>query len=352
MKPYVARAVGATLCVTLGAVIGGASPIFGLNRQTTPVTLVPTWDQAALVAIPQPTATDLTTTTIASERFLDTRPEGAALGGNDIPLGANETRTVQIGGLGSVPSDAVSVIVNITAVNASAPSFITAFPAGTSRPPTSLLNPAPNTVAFNSTTVELAGGALSLYNLAGTVDVIVDVMGFMTQDLKVQTDALDVGLAQVNLGDVIAPPQFAGGFWDTTFAPDWRATAETAELAGLLNGVETTPGRYSTVELELIVQSAGNADVPQLNGSACFRIASVLSGPVIGSDVCVDMNDATLYERTFDSCLVPFGCITTVERYWKYTGPRVAVPAGTLYLEGKALEGGIDLARYYFRYFG
>lgn len=354
--------VAVSLSVTFGLIVGGASPILGFNRETISTAVVPTWNPTAPRAVPLAATTDLTTTTITPERFLDTRPDGAALGGTDVPVGPGETRVVQIGGLGSVPADAVSVLVNITAVNATERGFIVAFPAGATRPPTSLLNPEPGAVAFNSTTVELSNGALAVYNNAGTVDVIIDVMGYMTRDLKVQTETLNAAVDRVNLGDVESPPQFFGGVYDAATFADWRGLGETPELSGILWAVPSqTPGRYATMQLEIIVMGTRSVPVPPpaepappapYLGTGCFRIASDVSGPVVESEFCVDETAPVLYEETKEECFFGFGCANVTTRYWKFVSPRVAVPAGALYLEARVTEGQIDMSRHYFRFFG
>ena len=68
----------------------------------------------------------------------------------------------------------------MTAVNGTAGSFLTLFPADADRPLASNLNwtagaaPVPNKVD-----VKLSGdGKVSMYNHAGTVDVVVDIVGY------------------------------------------------------------------------------------------------------------------------------------------------------------------------------
>jgi hypothetical protein len=114
-------------------------------------------------------------------RLVDTRPavEDPVLGGPDEPIGQGETRTYQVAGVQSVPGDAVGVVLNITALSASATSFLTVFPAGSSQPSTSTLNPAPGLTVFNSATVLLGGGKFSVFHNAGTVHMIIDVVGYL-----------------------------------------------------------------------------------------------------------------------------------------------------------------------------
>jgi hypothetical protein len=113
-------------------------------------------------------------------RLFDTRPApDDATGGPDEPFGEQETRSYAVAGVGSVPGDAVGVVLNVTAVGATADSFLTVFPAGSDRPLASTLNPFPGRIVFNSATVLLGGGAFSVYNHSGSVHVLADVVGYL-----------------------------------------------------------------------------------------------------------------------------------------------------------------------------
>lgn len=93
-------------------------------------------------------------------------------------LERGETINTLVAG-GGVPTDATSVTVNVTVVNPTALSFLTLFPAGSSRPTASTINFTAGEVRANQTTVQLgAGGFLSVFNHDGCVDVIIDVVGF------------------------------------------------------------------------------------------------------------------------------------------------------------------------------
>lgn len=78
----------------------------------------------------------------------------------------------------NLPSDSTALQLNVTAVGASAPTYLTLFP-GTGNPPNaSHLNPTPGQPPTpNAVTVALDDGRFSIFNKYGTVDVIVDVVG-------------------------------------------------------------------------------------------------------------------------------------------------------------------------------
>ena len=107
-------------------------------------------------------------------RVLDTR--------QSAPIAAGGTVGVQVTGVGGVPPGGVSaVVVNLTATNATAPSFISAWPDGSPRPTASNLNFLPGQTVPNRAVVKVGvDGRIDLYNLAGTADLVVDVDGWFT----------------------------------------------------------------------------------------------------------------------------------------------------------------------------
>ena len=119
------------------------------------------------------------------DRLLDTRN---GTGGINSALGSRTTEELQVLGRGGVPDSNVdAVVVNITAVNATRTGYVTVWPGGTSRPPTSTLNPEPGTVTANEIIVPLGDdGTINLYNRNGTVDLIADVAGYVPTDSDYQ----------------------------------------------------------------------------------------------------------------------------------------------------------------------
>ena len=76
---------------------------------------------------------------------------------------------------------ATAVLVNVTAdSDATAPTFITVWPADQPRPSTSLIDPAPGRVTSGSILVPIdANQQASFYNDAGSVSLIVDFEGYL-----------------------------------------------------------------------------------------------------------------------------------------------------------------------------
>jgi len=119
-------------------------------------------------------------------RICDTRPAGPGIASNQCDTGGkgtlrtgHETITAQITGA-QVPAGAQAVVVNITAINHSGTgTYVIAYPAGGSLPVASNISLAGHKVESNLAIVRLSvSGQISLFNAAGTVDVIVDLEGY------------------------------------------------------------------------------------------------------------------------------------------------------------------------------
>jgi alpha-tubulin suppressor-like RCC1 family protein len=112
-------------------------------------------------------------TALPANRVLDTRW--------DTPLGAGETRVLDL--TNRIPVSATSVTFNLTATNPTDATFVTAWPAGTPRPTASNLNVVAGDTRPNLVTVAVgADRRVSLYNNAGSVELIADLTGFHTPD--------------------------------------------------------------------------------------------------------------------------------------------------------------------------
>ena len=116
-------------------------------------------------------------TPLTPARILDTRD---GTGGFNSPVGPGQTINVQVTGVGGVPSSGVgSVVFNATAVNPSKAAYLTMWPAGIAQPDNSNINVKPGETRPNLVTVTVgASGQVSVFNNAGTTDVIFDVVGF------------------------------------------------------------------------------------------------------------------------------------------------------------------------------
>lgn len=179
-------AVGAAVAITLGA--GGVS-----------------LTQAALTTDPKPVYVSLD----APCRLVDTRPAPNNVGPKNTPIAAGdaEAYTIQVTGANgnctgalAIPTDAVGVALNVTAIAPVAPttgrSYFTVYPAGATRPVTSNLNfvsgqpPVPNKVDVGLS----ADGKITIYNNEGTAHAAVDVFGYYIDHDHTGADIVDESL--------------------------------------------------------------------------------------------------------------------------------------------------------------
>jgi hypothetical protein len=158
-------AVGAAVAITLGAAgIGG----YGIVSAD-----VSADNQSAFVPI-------------TPCRLVDTRPAPTTVGSRSVPLGPSETVTVtahgsngECTGSSAIPSDAVGLATNVTAVGPTANTFLTFWGDG-ANPGTSNLNPrAGGAPTPNSVNTPLSStGTFNIFNNSGNTNVIVDVNGY------------------------------------------------------------------------------------------------------------------------------------------------------------------------------
>ncbi len=161
-------AIGAAVAVTLGAgTITGTLPIVDAVTSSGERTVY---------------------TAVVPCRLIDTRPDAQFnVGPRTTPLGQGETDTFDARGAqgecpaASLPDDAVALALNVTALDATADGFLTFWADGT-RPNAASLNPSPAQppVPNAVTTEQSASGSFNVYNENGTVDIVIDVLGYYT----------------------------------------------------------------------------------------------------------------------------------------------------------------------------
>jgi peptidoglycan hydrolase-like protein with peptidoglycan-binding domain len=145
---------------------------------------------------------------VTPARIADTRS-----GACGMRLGPGETRQVAVSGVAGVPAGtAGAVALNVTIVNPTAATYLTVWPSGTPQPEASNLNAIVGTVP-NMVTVGLgADGRISVFNYAGSADVIVDVAGWFdgTGGIAAASGCLSAGTpAPAVTADLAVPPKWA-----------------------------------------------------------------------------------------------------------------------------------------------
>ena len=118
-------------------------------------------------------------TGLSPARILDTRTGAGGIVG---PVCGNQTIIVPVAGQGGVPAlpTTQGAVMNVTATDTTAGSFLTVYPSDALRPTASDLNwvaglTVPNLVVIK---VSAADGKIAIYNAQGCVDVVADVVGW------------------------------------------------------------------------------------------------------------------------------------------------------------------------------
>ena len=115
-------------------------------------------------------------------RLFDTRAT-ETVGTRSTPINAGEEATFAVWGTNgncTIPNTTTGIVANVTISNPTSSSFLTVYPADAPRPFTSNLNwtpgvaPTPNMISVAVS----ASGAIKVFNNAGTVDVILDIMNY------------------------------------------------------------------------------------------------------------------------------------------------------------------------------
>ncbi len=120
---------------------------------------------------------------LTPRRIVDTRPN-SGYPGQGTPLGPEGALQIQVAGEGGVPMGAVAAVLEVTATDTTATSYLAAYPTGSVWPGTSTLNWTSGETVANRAIVTLgSGGAVDLLNHSGTTDVIVDVTGYFTTSM-------------------------------------------------------------------------------------------------------------------------------------------------------------------------
>ncbi len=181
-------------------------------------------------------------TSITPTRICDTRPNnpsnlsGQAAQCNGHSLQPNQPETIQVTGLGGVPSDATAVVVNVTATNTQAPGYLTLYPAGTSPPTASNLNWTTGETVANQATIELnSQGQLSMVSSAPT-DAIIDVEGYYASGGSAFYPIPPTRIVDTRLGN---PSGLSGTALQYIGSPVYPKTPYHVYLSGLIPPLTT-----------------------------------------------------------------------------------------------------------------
>jgi hypothetical protein len=189
------------------------------------------------------------TTTVGSSGLYDAitpyRTLGTAAGGLLMAGGVSQEVSVA-GAATGIPSDAEAVVLNLTASEGSAASFLTAYPYGSSKPTAANLNFGAGQVIGNRVTVPVgAKGAIDVYNNSGDVRIDVDLDGYYTGS------ATETGSGFVPLASPVRLVDTRTSTGGTTLASDASEIFSFASDSSILADATAVAGNVTIV--------AGNA---------------------------------------------------------------------------------------------
>jgi hypothetical protein len=212
-------------------------------------------------------------------RIIDTRP-AHQVGPRSTPLGTADTHTVTAHGTNgdcTIPTDAVALSMNVTAVQATLPTFLTIWATGEPMPDASSLNPFPGQPpAPNAVSTELSpDGRFDIYNLQGDVHVLADVNGYYvdhTHDDRYYTEAeVDAKLDALHATEtryLSVPP--------AAFSPRWPS--DTQYFIGASGELIVSGGTEDQFHAPLDLP-----DGAQIEALHAWVTDSSLFGPPVGS---------------------------------------------------------------------
>ena len=224
---------------------------------------------------------------LSPTRILDTRN---GTGGVRGAIGTNATISFTVAGRGGVPSSGIgAVAINVTVTQPTAPSHLTVFPSGSARPATSNLNYVAGKTMANRVIVQPgAGGAVSVYNYGGSVQVIADVVGWFTDGSVTTTGSHFVSVPpqrvlDTRLGFSWVPPGATG----TLQVADTSAIGVTAVVMNV-----TATGTTGASYLELWPNGGAKPGTSDLNWVPGQLVAN-LAIAKLGANGAIDFYNYT-----------------------------------------------------------
>lgn len=222
---------------------------------------------------------------ITACRVIDTRKAPDTVGPRSTPLGPQESYDVMIVGTTgncTIPSEASGVIMNVTAIGPNASSFLTVYPSDEPRPMSANLNWVANQPIVSNlvTTALSADGRATFYNLKGTVDLAVDIVGYFVAGVDGGGRTIRV---QATIDDAANGAALLAGLAEASS----RAPSAMSPVV-----VELEPGTYTTTApvtipafVSLVGSGASNTFISAASASAAAQVT--VDGPATLEDVSI-----------------------------------------------------------------
>ena len=218
------------------------------------------------------------------QRAIDTRTPP------QVSIGAGQTRNVTLPV--AVPSGAHAVLVNVTAINPTQQTHLTAHSPAVARPAISHLNATPGLVTANLVTTRVRSistgsgnrAQMALYNHAGNTNVIVDVLGWYTS-----TGQLVVSMRPTRVHDTRSGTAIGAG------------QVRIIPVRGSVAAQATIPDNATGVMMRVTaMQSTANGFVTvSRNGTSTTSTLNTRTGVVVSNAVVVPMSNNVI--RVYNS---------------------------------------------------
>jgi hypothetical protein len=281
-------------------------------------------------------------------RVLDTRD---GTGAPQAPVGPGGVVSLQVTGSNGVPSSGVTgVVLNVTATDTTASSYVTVYPDGETRPTASNLNFTAGETIPNLVTVPVGSdGAVDFYNNTGSTDLVADLEGYYT------TTGSGSLLDSVGPVRVLDTRNGTGGY-SSPVGPGGTISLQVEGVDGVpaagvtavaLNVTATNPTASSYVTVYPDGETRPTAS--NLNFTAGETIPNLVVAPV-GADGAVDfynfagstdlVADLSGYYTAAGAGYTPLGPVRVLDTRNGTGAPQAPVgPGGTISLQVTGVAG-------------
>jgi len=244
---------------------------------------------------------------VVPARLLDSRPGGLTIDGGSAAMGtvgAGSTLRLAVAGRGGAATSAVAAALNVTAVGATGPGFLTVYPCGADRPLSSSVNFIDASPVPNAVVTPIGDGASVCIFASNTAHVVVDINGWYPPStsleslvparlLDTRSDGVTIDGVAVGLGRTAGMPvalqvSGRGGVASGGRSVILNVTVTEPVAAGFVTVYSCDSPRPTASNLNFVAgQTVANLVMTRVaaNGSVCLfsNVAVHLVVDVVGS---------------------------------------------------------------------